>query len=50
VGREQEHAVEAFLEECEGNWDAAKIEAMLTHFAEDAQYHVYAWEQPRGRP
>jgi limonene-1,2-epoxide hydrolase len=46
LGREQERAVEAFIAECEGNWDTTKVEALLGHFATDARYHIYAWEEP----
>jgi limonene-1,2-epoxide hydrolase len=46
LGREQERAVKTFIAECEGEWDAARVDRILGHMADDARYHVYAWTDP----
>ena len=48
MGEREESIVREFIKEweCEGSWDEAQIDRILSRVAPDGHYHVYAWKRP----
>jgi limonene-1,2-epoxide hydrolase len=48
MGEREESIVREFIKEweCEGSWDDAQIDRILSRMAPDARWHVYAWKRP----
>ena len=48
MGEREEGIVREFIkeQECEGTWDDAQIDRILSRMAPDARWHVYAWKRP----
>ena len=47
MGVEEEATVRAFLAELESEqWDLALIDRALSRMAENARYHIFAWDDP----